>query len=505
MANRRTKLLVVIWNLVLISSLALAQIPPEDLQKIEKAIPAKATAQPKQPRKLLVFTRAEGYKHSSIPYAAKALELMGKQTGAFTIVQSEDMSVFAPENLRQFDAVLFASTSALAFDDLSLRQSLMEFVKSGKGVVGIHAATDNFYNWTEAADMMGGHFEGHPWQANGTWAVKIVDPTHPLTAAFHSKDFQISDEIYRIRQRSLRQNCRVLVALDMTDKTNRAAEGVRFGDRDLPITWVRNFGNGRVFYSSFGHNHSVYWNPAILQHYLDGIQFALGDLPVDTTPLPFEVESAFASDELDQLFEKVAAYAYGQSREPLVNLTEYLRLAAVSPKLQQHNEKRLLRLLTNNASLAGKQFVCEQLSLIGSKASVPALAEMLQDSATSDMTRFALERIPDPAVDKALRQALSQRAGKTRVGIINTIGQRRDTKSVSDLSKLVDDANPPVVSAAIIALGKIGGEKATQALAAAKDKTSGVLNASACEAYLNCADMLLQQGEKDKAMAIYSH
>ncbi len=189
--KRRTKLLPSLWHGVLLSSLALAQIPAEDLQKITKALPEQATARPKQPRQLLIFTRAEGYKHSSIPYAAKALELMGKQTGAFTAVPREDLGAFAPENLGQFDAVLLISTSALAFDDLALRQSLMAFVKSRKGIAGLHAATDNFYNWPEAADMMGGYFEGHPWHANGTWAVKIVDPPHPLTAAFHGKGFQI--------------------------------------------------------------------------------------------------------------------------------------------------------------------------------------------------------------------------------------------------------------------------------------------------------------------------
>jgi type 1 glutamine amidotransferase len=504
MTSQGKRTLLAIWRLLLLPGLALAQIPPGDLLRIEQALPAQATVKPRQPRKLLVFTRAEGYKHSSIPYAVKALELMGKQTGAFTIEQSDEMAAFAPENLRRFDAVLFVSTSELAFEDLSLRRSLMEFAKSGKGIVGIHAATDNFYNWPEAADMMGGHFSGHPWQANGTWAVKIVDPAHPLTAAFRGKDFQISDEIYRIRQRSLRQNCRVLIALDMADKNNRAAEGVRFGDRDIPISWVRTFGEGRVFYSSFGHNQSIYWNPAILQHYLDGIQFALGDLQVNTTPIPFDVESSFASDEIAGLFGKVAAYEYGLSREPLMNLTDYLRLAAHVPTLQQQNEKRLQQLLASDATLAGKQFVCERLSLHGTRASVPTLAKMLQDSSTSDMARFALERIPDPAAGKVLRQALSKTTGEIRIGIINTIGQRRDGEAVSDLGKLVEIADPLTAAAAINALGKIGEAKATRVLARAKDKSSGELRALACDAYLNCAALFLQHGEKDKALAIYT-
>jgi HEAT repeat protein len=181
-----------------------------------------------------------------------------------------------------------------------------------------------------------------------------------------------------------------------------------------------------------------------------------------------------------------------------------LRLAAVSPKLQQQNEKRLLQLLASNASLAGKQFVCEQLSLLGSKESVRLLAKMLQEAATADMARFALERIPDPAVDETLRQALSKTRGNIRIGVINTIGQRRDAKAAADLSKLVENSDPLIATAAINALGKIGGEKATQALAAAKDKTSGALRALACDAYLNCADVLLQQGEKDQASAIYA-
>ncbi len=491
--------LVVFW-----SGLAFAQIPSEDLQKIEKAVPQQASAKPQQPRTLLVFTRAEGYKHSSIPYAAKALELIGKQTGAFSTVISAEMSAFAPDNLQQFDAVLFASTTQLAFDDFKLRQSLMTFVQSGKGIIGIHAATDNFYNWPEAADMLGGHFDGHPWTSDGTWIIKISDPAHPLTAAFRSKNFAIRDEIYRIRARSLRQNARVLVALDMADKANRAANGVRFNDRDIPISWVRRFGEGRVFYSSLGHNHEIYWNPAILQHFLAGIQYALGDLPVETTPLPFEVEKSFLPGEIDKLFEKIKTYEYGESREPLVNLLEYFRLAAASPKLQHENEARLLQILTGKATLPGKQFVCEQLSLIGSKASVPTLIQLLHDSSASDMARYALERIPDPAADQALRKALAKSSGAIRLGIINTIGQRRDAHAVAELGKLAKSSEAATAAAAINALGKIGDEKSAKILAEAKDKTTGAMQTLVCDAYLNCASLFLKQGKMDKAGAIYA-
>ena len=279
----------------------------EEIKKIEQALPKKATAVPKKPRKLLVFNRTVGYRHSSIPYAARALEIMGRRTGAFEVVQSEDMSVFLPENISQFDAVCFNSSSKLDFSDPNLRRGLLDFIKNGGGFVGIHGATSNFRDWPEAAEMIGGIFDNHPWHAKGTWKVKIEDPDHPLMAAFKDRytqivdaddpnhtvladfagtTFKINEEIYRTKFVNLRKNCRVLMGLDMTDPVNLGAKGVRPTDKDIPISWVRSFGKGRVFYCSFGQNHHIFWNPVLLQHYLDGIQFALGDLPADTKPLP---------------------------------------------------------------------------------------------------------------------------------------------------------------------------------------------------------------------------
>jgi hypothetical protein len=94
---------------LLLVGLSAAAISSEELRKIEDAVPKKASAQPLQPRKLLVFSRvaSRGYRHESIPYGKKALEIMGKETGAFEAVMSDDFSVFEPHNLRQFDAVFF--------------------------------------------------------------------------------------------------------------------------------------------------------------------------------------------------------------------------------------------------------------------------------------------------------------------------------------------------------------------------------------------------------------
>jgi len=256
-------------------------VPDDEIKRLTAALPEKATAKPAKPRKVLVFYRTQGFYHDSIPLCNKALELMGQKTGAYEAsVISDDMAVFDPGKLDPFDGVIFNNTTRLSFDDPKQREALLAFVKGGKAVCGIHAATDNFYNWPEAAEMMGGLFAQHPWTSEGTWAIKIDEPQHPLNKAFGGKGFLIKDELYQMREPYSREKLRILVSLDMSKKRNKKGRP----DDDNALAWIHRFGEGRVFYSSFGHNHEIFWNPAVLQHYLDGIQYALGDLKVDDTP-----------------------------------------------------------------------------------------------------------------------------------------------------------------------------------------------------------------------------
>jgi len=263
----------------------LRQLTDKELAKMEQVIPAEAKAKPAKPRKVLVFWLCKGYFHESIPVINEAIELMGKKTGAYETVLSDDMNDFSAENLAKFDAVVFNNTTRLTFDDPKQRESLMDFVKGGKGIIGIHAATDNFYNWREAADMMGGLFVAHPWTAGRTWAIKNVDPNNPINSAFDGKGFKIRDEIYRQKKLRPVENRRILLALDLDDPATRAAKGAEESDRDMPVSWIKDYGKGRVFYCGLGHNNRVIFRPDILQHYLAGIQFALGDLKVDATPV----------------------------------------------------------------------------------------------------------------------------------------------------------------------------------------------------------------------------
>ncbi len=169
------------------------EVSPEERQKIEEAIPRKAAARAKKARKLLVVTLNRrkgqiGKGHASIPAGNLALELMGKRTGAYEAVFSNDMTLFSPEKLKQFDAICFNNTGGMLTDDPAERQSLLDFVRGGKGFVGLHAAAATFCEYPkydqfpEFAEMLGGFEDGgHPWGANDTYTVKVDDPATPST------------------------------------------------------------------------------------------------------------------------------------------------------------------------------------------------------------------------------------------------------------------------------------------------------------------------------------
>ena len=495
-------LAILVIPLLLVKDLV-GQVTSAQETKILEALPKEVIIKPKKNRRLLVFSRTEGYQHDAIPFANKAIELMGKKTGAFETIFSEEMSVFEPENLKRFDAILLNNTTNLEFEDLNLRRSLLDFVKNGKGLMGIHAATDNFYNWPEAAEMMGGQFDGHPWDGQGIWAVEITDTNHILNKGFVNKKFNINDEIYHHKQLNLRENSRVLISLDMQDSVNLGAKGVHFSDKDIPISWVRSFGKGRIFYCSFGHTPAIYWNSEILAHYLAGIQFLLGDLTAETTPLEFDINSVLDYELLKKNLTKISRYEYFQSREAHKEIRQFVSLASQSHKATLRIEKELIKLLKSNATLSGKQFVCHLLADIGSNESVNTLAAMLYDSSTVEMARFALEEIPNKSVDEALRTALMKSDGKIKIGIINSLGKRRDYESVSQIKKMIYLSDREIARAAIGALGLIASDQAITTLEEGKNKVSQELRQDLVSALLDCADDLLAQNKNERAYVIY--
>jgi len=275
--------------------------PPGAVEKIAAALPAEAYAKPAKPRTLLVFSRTGGFRHASIVTGKLALTELGKKTGAFDAVVSDDLSNFEKDKIAKFDAICFLSTTQNPFApfkdklltmsaeekakaveyEMLLRVNLMAFVKGGGGFVGIHAATDTFYDWPEYGEMINGYFDGHPWDANKKVSI-YVEPgqeMHPLAAMFGGERLEFEEEIYQFKAPYDSSKVQMLLRLD-PEKSEKVG-GMKRKDNDYGVGWARNWEKGKVFYCSIGHNHEMYWNPKILKHYLAGIQWAMGDYKVE--------------------------------------------------------------------------------------------------------------------------------------------------------------------------------------------------------------------------------
>ena len=280
----------------------------EERQKIEAAIPAKAFAAPRKPRKLLIFDSNVNYGgHRSAKTANTAFSLMGQRTGAFEAVVSTDSAIFAPTSLKQFDAVFLNNNVGNLFEDAGLRQSLVEFVYAGGGLMGVHGTSVAFMKWPGAIEdwpefgiMLGARGANHRASDEHVF-IKLDDATHPVNQAFGGQGFDYRDEFFRVHEPYSRNRVRVLLSID-TAKTDMN-QGPAYGklerpDNDYALAWVRQYGRGRVFYCGFAHNPSIFWDPKMLQFYLAATQFALGDLPAPTTPSAKLTPAILAQEQL---------------------------------------------------------------------------------------------------------------------------------------------------------------------------------------------------------------
>lgn len=172
--------------------------------------------------------------------------------------------------------------------------------------------------------------------------------------------------------------------------------------------------------------------------------------------------------------------------------------------IMQLDSPQLVAILKDpKATVFQKSKACMRLAMVGTKDAVPALAALLTDPQFSHMARFGLVPIPDPSVDEALRAGLKKTKGKLLVGVIDSIGQRKDAGAVEPLAKLMYDADAEVAQAAAASLGRISGPRATQALRDGLAKTKGPARRAVAEACLVCAEGLMAQNDRKAAFALY--
>jgi HEAT repeat protein len=166
-------------------------------------------------------------------------------------------------------------------------------------------------------------------------------------------------------------------------------------------------------------------------------------------------------------------------------------------------ESDLIAVLQSDAPKSEKAITCKKLAIYGTEQSVPALAPLLADKELSSWARIALEAIPGPAADAALRKALDNLQGRLLIGVINSISVRRDELAVDALSQKLGDADAGVASAAAVALGHIGGEKAAQTLTQALSNAPVGVRSSVAEGSILCAEWLLAHDRAAEAVKMY--
>jgi uncharacterized protein len=293
---------------------------------------------PAQPVKVLFLTESKGYHHSSVtrptearrrrprfkapsPNANKttlsvaevAMTQLGQQTGLFQVHCTQDAAAdFTRENLKNYQVVMFYTTGNLPIKQEDLEYFLNDWLKQkGHGFVGFHSASDT-YNETEPYwDMIGGTIINHPWTSNMTVTVKVLDPENPATRPF-DKEFQIKDEIYRYRHFQP-DKVHILMTLDPEKciplLSKKGLQDFMSHPKEpyaVPVAWVKEWGQGKIFYTNLGHNETTWTDKRFLKSVDGGVRWVLGLEPGDATPNPdvFKAENEKAKQIAEQASQK---------------------------------------------------------------------------------------------------------------------------------------------------------------------------------------------------------
>jgi len=213
--------------------------------------------------RVLIFTKTMGYHHASIPDGVKAIQQLGVEHGFDTDTTSSS-ELFNSENLKKYKAIVFVSTTGDLFND-DQKAALVNYMKSGGGYVGIHAAADAEYKWPWYNQLVGAWFDSHPKQQQAT--IRVVDANDRSTKHL-PKEWVRTDEWYNFK--NIQPDLHVLLTIDES-----TYQGGKNGTMH-PMAWYHKVENGRAFYTELGHTSESYSDPNYLNHLLGGIEYAIG-------------------------------------------------------------------------------------------------------------------------------------------------------------------------------------------------------------------------------------
>ncbi len=225
-----------------------------------------------QKMNVLLFTKTNGYVHESKQAGTEAVTELGKKNG-WNLVHTEDSLYFTDNNLDTMDVVIFLLTSGDVFGN-DQKEAFKRYIRSGKGFVGIHSATDTEYKWAWFDSLVGAHFLGHPPVQEGK--LIIEDHAHPSVPK-ELKDTWIWKEEWYTFDKNPRDRVHVLMSVDessydLDDNPWFPGKDLRMGDH--PVVWYNTFEGGRVFQTALGHIPEAYSDPLFLEHIEGAIEWA---------------------------------------------------------------------------------------------------------------------------------------------------------------------------------------------------------------------------------------
>ncbi|MEU1470462.1 ThuA domain-containing protein [Streptomyces sp. NPDC005761] len=223
-------------------------------------------------KRVLVFSKTAGFRHDAIPEGIAALKELGKDSN-ITVDATEEAGQFTTANLARYDAVVFMSTTGDVLNT-DQQKAFENYIATGGGYMGIHAAADTEYDWAFYGGLVGAYFSGHP--AIQPVTVRVEDHKHPATAHL-GEAWERTDELYNYRTNP-RDKVKVLATLDETTYTGGTMKG------DHPITWCQAYEGGRSFYTGLGHTKESYADADFRKLLLGGVRYAAGQVKADCKP-----------------------------------------------------------------------------------------------------------------------------------------------------------------------------------------------------------------------------
>ena len=212
--------------------------------------------------KLLIFSKTNGFRHTSIPVGIEAIRKLGQANG-FDVDATEDSTWFNDKTLQQYSAIIFLSPTGKVFGP-GEEKAFAQYIHNGGGYVGIHAATDCEYNWAWYGQLAGAYFKSHPKQQEAKLNILIKD--NPATAGLPDPWIRW-DEWYNFKD--INTTTTVLIKIDESSYTGGDNNG------NHPMAWFHDFEGGRAFYTALGHTDASYSDPNFLNHILGGIKYAM--------------------------------------------------------------------------------------------------------------------------------------------------------------------------------------------------------------------------------------